>query len=213
MFTGLIEETGTINEIQLSQNGAEIKISAKKVFDDLKIGDSISVNGVCQTVTKIQNNIFTIFASKETLSLTTFNNLSKNDEVNLERAMKADSRFGGHIVSGHVEDTGITESIIKEGNSIRFSFSASKDILKYIVHKGSVTINGVSLTVCKVDNNNFDVTVIPHTFENTTFKNLKKGDKVNIETDILAKYVESFMIKKNNVDNIITEDFLKEHGF
>ncbi len=213
MFTGLIEETGTINEIQLSPQGAEIKISAQRVFDDLKIGDSISVNGVCQTVTKIQNNIFTVFASHETLSLTTFNNLSKNDEVNLERAMRADSRFGGHIVSGHVEDTGITESIIKEGNSIRFSFSASKDIMKYIVHKGSVTINGVSLTVCKVDKNNFDVTVIPHTFENTTFKNLKKGDKVNIETDILAKYVESFMIKKNNVDSIITEDFLKEHGF
>ena len=213
MFTGLIEEIGTVNEIQLSSQGAEIKISAKKIFDDLKIGDSIAINGVCQTVTKIQNNIFSVFAACETLSLTNFKYLKKNDEVNLERAMRADSRFGGHIVSGHVEATGLIENIKKEGNSTRFCFSADKSIMRYIVHKGSITINGVSLTVCEVNNNNFDVSVIPHTFDNTTFKNLKTGNEVNLEVDILAKYVESFMIKNNNMDSVITEDFLKEHGF
>ena len=213
MFTGLVEEIGIVNEIKLSSEGAEIKISAKKIFEDLKIGDSVAINGVCQTVTKIQNNTFSVFASQETLSLTTFNDLLKNDEVNLERAMRADSRFGGHIVSGHVEAIGTTQKIDKKGNSTEFSFSVNNDIMKYIVYKGSVTINGVSLTVCEINNNNFDVTVIPHTLDNTTFKNLKISDKVNIETDILAKYVESLKKKKNNVDSVITEAFLKEHGF
>lgn len=213
MFTGLVEETGIINEIKLSSEGAEIKVSAEKIFDDLKIGDSVAINGVCQTVTSIKNNIFSFIATPETLSITNFKYLSKNDEVNLERAMKADSRFGGHIVSGHVEAIAEVMHITQEGNSTRFCFSVDKNKMKYIVHKGSVTINGVSLTVCDVSKNTFDVSVIPHTLKNTTFKNLKIKDKVNIETDIIAKYVENFMIKQNNMDNVITEEFLKEHGF
>ena len=150
MFTGLVEETGIINEIKLSSEGAEISISAKKIFDDLKIGDSVAINGVCQTVTLIHENIFSFIAVPETLSLTNFKYLSKKDEVNLERAMKADSRFGGHIVSGHGEGVAEVVHITNEGTSTRFCFSTAKDIMKYIVHKGSITINGVSLTVCQV---------------------------------------------------------------
>ncbi len=196
MFTGIVEEIGIIQSFSPSK----IVVKCSKVLDGIKLGDSISINGCCETVVDMTQDSFSVDISEETYRITNFRYLKVGDLVNLERALTPSSRMGGHIVQGHVDMLG------KYIGNMRFEVEDSK----YIVYKGSIAVNGVSLTVASLDGNVFSVAVIPHTLENTTLKDLKVGDYVNIETDILGRYVEKFLSTRNNV---IDENFLVENGF
>jgi len=213
MFTGIVEEIGIVKQIRNNSLGLDIDIQANEIFSDLKLGDSVSVNGCCQTVTKISGNIVSIQAVSETVNLTNFKNLKINSNVNLERALTLNSRLGGHIVSGHIDGVGKIISIEHRGNSIIFQIYAPENIMKYLIYKGSITINGVSLTICELNQDNFKVSIIPHTFENTTFKELKINSEVNLEPDLLAKYIEKLLGKQENTNKEITLEFLQENGF
>lgn len=197
MFTGIVEEIGTIKNF----DGSNLIVECSKVLQDTKIGDSIAINGCCQTVVSMTGNSFSANVSSETLKIT--KGFKTGEKVNLERALTPSTRMGGHIVQGHVD--GVAKYL---GNS---RFEILENLEKYIVYKGSVSIDGISLTISAVDKNIFEIAVIPHTLENTTFKYLKNGDFVNIETDILGRYVEKFLSAKNN--NSITMEFLSENGF
>lgn len=196
MFTGIVEEIGLVK----SFDGKNLIIECSKVLQGAQIGDSIAVNGCCQTVVFMTSNTFTTNVSDETLSL--IKGFKNGEKVNLERALTPTTRMGGHIVQGHID--GMAKYL---GNS---RFEVSSELFKYIVYKGSITIDGVSLTVSKAERNIFEVALIPHTLENTNLQYLKIGDFVNIETDIVGRYVEKFLSTQNNN---ITEDFLKENGF
>ena len=196
MFTGIVEETGILKSLKDSV----ITVQCKKVLEGTHPGDSIAINGCCQTVTSITPESFSADVSSETFKITNFNSLKPGDIVNLERALTPSTRMGGHIVQGHIDMTA------KYLGDMKFEIPDSK----YIVYKGSITVNGVSLTVSKLEKNTFTVAIIPHTLENTNLKYLKKGDLVNIETDILGRYVEKFLsTEHNNID----ENFLAENGF
>lgn len=212
MFTGIIEETGKIKSFRKNSNGAEIEIECSTVLEDTKLGDSISVNGTCQTVTSISKNSFTAKLSDETLKITTFKYAETGDIVNLERALLLTSRLGGHIVSGHVDSIGKLIRKQKLSDFYSLLFEVPEEQEKYIVYKGSVTINGISLTIADISENVITVAIIPHTFENTNLKSLNTGDFVNIETDILGKYVEKILSAKDN-KNSISMEFLLENGF
>ena len=215
MFTGIVEELGTIKSIRANSQGLDIIVSADRIFDDLKVGDSVAINGCCQTITSLWNKEFTVQAVNETVKLTTFKNLKYDEKVNLERAATPTSRLGGHIVSGHIDGAGKVVSIEKVGNSTVFEFFAPENIMKYLIYKGSVTIDGVSLTICELTDITFKVAVIPHTLRNTNFGSFQVGTEVNLEPDVIAKYVEK-MLKKEEMPQKstgITEDFLKENGF
>jgi len=212
MFTGIIEEIGIVKEFKKGTSDALIIVECKKVLEDTKLGDSISINGVCQTVTKLASSSFSAQISSETLSVTTFSRTKAGDKVNLERALTLSQRLGGHIVTGHVDGLAKVKIIQKLSDFYNIKFEVEKDLTKYIVKKGSVTINGISLTVANVVSREFDVAIIPHTFENTILKDLKAGDFVNIETDVLAKYVEKILSTGNNKKNI-DKNFLNENGF
>ncbi len=208
MFTGIIEETGKIKAI--TQN--KITVEAKIVTEGTKIGDSIAVNGVCLTVTKLDRDGFNADISPETLKVTSLGNLKAGSYVNLERAVQIGERLGGHIVSGHVDGLGKGKFIKKDGSFYNITIELPQELAKYVAKKGSITIDGISLTVADINNNIVNIAVIPHTFENTNLKNLKVGDFVNIETDILAKYVEKILSTSDNKSGISME-FLTEHGF
>lgn len=196
MFTGIVEETGVLESIK----GSVITVRCKKVLENTKLGDSIAINGCCQTVVKLTAETFSADVSDETFKITNFKTLKKGDIVNLERALTPTSRLGGHIVQGHIDCTA------KYLGNMKFQVENSK----YIVYKGAITVNGVSLTVSGLDGNIFSVAIIPHTVENTNLKHLKTGDLVNIETDILGRYVEKFLsISHNKID----ENFLAQNGF
>ncbi|MCM1081889.1 MAG: riboflavin synthase [Clostridium sp.] len=212
MFTGLIEEMGTIKSIRRGAKSAEISILGDLVTKDTHIGDSIAVNGICMTVTSISGNVFTADVMAETMRRTSLSTLKEGSRVNLERAMAADGRFGGHIVAGHVDGTGQITRLEKEDNAVWITIKADRGILKYIVEKGSITIDGVSLTVAYVDNACFQVSIIPHTAKNTILLEKKQGDIVNLENDIIGKYVEKLM-GQNHKESNIDEDFLIQHGY
>lgn len=211
MFTGIIEEIGIVKEFSKRGRTAFITIECKKVLEDVKLGDSIAIDGVCQTVIKFDSNSFSVEVSAETLNVTTFSNLKNGVKVNLERAMTLNGRFGGHIVSGHVDGIGKVKKIHKIGDFYNIEFEVERGLTKYIVKKGSITINGISLTVADIVSNEFSIAVIPHTFKKTNLNMLKSGDSVNIETDVLAKYVEKILSTGNNKD--IDKNFLEENGF
>ena len=208
MFTGIIEETGTVKTI----TNNSITIEASTVLEGTKIGDSISVNGVCLTVTELSSNSFKADVSYETINVTSLKYLNNGSVVNLERAMPADGRFGGHIVSGHIDGKGRCKSVTKENSFYKMLIEIPSELTKYVVKKGSITVDGISLTVAEIKDNNAEIAVIPHTFENTNLKKLKSGDFVNIETDILAKYIEKFLSTGDNKTGI-SIDFLMENGF
>lgn len=210
MFTGIIEEIGVIKQFSKG-NDALITVACEKVLEDVKLGDSIAINGVCQTVVKLDKTSFTVQVSSETLSVTNLAKLKAGDKVNLERALTLSARLGGHLVSGHVDGLAKVKNIQKLSEFYNLKFEVDKSLTKYIVKKGSVTINGISLTVANIVQNEFEIAIIPHTFDNTTLKWLKIGDFVNIEVDILAKYVEKFLSTGNN--SSIDMNFLKENGF
>lgn len=215
MFTGIIEEIGTIKKFSKSGNDALIIVECKNVLEDTKIGDSIAINGVCQTVTSIDKNSFSAQVSSETLNVTTFSKLKTGAKINLERALTLNSRLGGHIVSGHIDGLAKVKNIQKQSEFYNLNFEIEKNLEKYIAKKGSVAINGVSLTIAEIISNEFAVAIIPHTFENTNLNCLKTGDFVNIEVDILAKYVEKILSMNNNksITTVVDENFLKENGF
>ena len=212
MFTGIIEEIGKVVSFKKSAHGADLKISAKTVLEDVKLGESIAVNGVCETVVAFDNTTFEVNVSDETLRVSNLSNLKQGDFVNLERALKLSDRLSGHIVSGHVDLT--TKFIKKEklGEFYNMEFAVTPDFRKYIVKKGSITINGISLTVAEIQDRTVTVAVIPHTYENTNLSEMKIGSVVNIETDVFAKYIEKFLLNEKTT-SIISEDFLKENGF
>lgn len=211
MFTGIIEEIGTVKEFTKSGNTALIVVECNKILDNPQIGESIAINGVCQTVTAFDKVSFSAQVSSETLSVTTFFKLKKGDKVNLERALSANGRFGGHIVTGHIDGLAKVKSIQKLSEFYNIKFEITQDLAKYVAKKGSVALNGISLTVADIAGKDFNVAIIPHTFENTTLNYLKMGDFVNFEVDILAKYVEKILSTGNN--SAIDADFLKENGF
>ncbi len=210
MFTGIIEEKGKIEQIVEGSKSCRLKISAEKIFDDLKLGDSVAVNGVCLTVSELTPPLFTADVMPETLRRTGLGRLSKGSHVNLERAIQLGGRFGGHIVTGHIDGTGTIIKLIREDNAVLVTITASEYIMQYIVEKGSVALDGISLTVANVKNDNFTVSIIPHTAKETTLLDRKTGDKINIECDILGKYVKQF---NNEKKTGLTMDFLRENGF
>ena len=217
MFTGIIEETGTVKEVVSAGSKGEIALSAKTVLEGTKIGDSISVNGVCLTVIRMDSSGFTADVMPETLRRSNLGSLRRGDKVNLERAMAADGRFGGPIVSGHIDGCGTITEYRKESNATWVRISAAKEILNLIVEKGSIAIDGISLTVAAVSNTDFQVSIIPHTGEETTLLNKKAGDMVNLENDIIGKYVQKLMTIEDTpaagTQSKITWEFLAEHGF
>lgn len=215
MFTGIVEEIGTINSIFQNRENARIKIDANKVLEDVNLGDSICTNGVCLTVTEYDSKSFTVDVMGETLRRSNLGELKKGDKVNLERALALGGRFGGHIVSGHIDGVGVIKEFANEGNAIWISIETSNDILKSIVFKGSITIDGVSLTVAYVDDDIFKVCIIPHTQSETILTSKKTGNKVNLECDVIAKYIEKLLMVQEKQENkkTIDIDFLKENGF
>lgn len=215
MFTGIIEEKGEVVEIKRNGMNSFIRILTKKILDDVRIGDSIAVNGVCLTATKIDGNIFQADVMNETLKRSSLGSLSSGSHVNLERAMAAGGRFGGHIVSGHIDGTGRISNIKNDGIAVWYTITADSGILRYIVEKGSVAIDGISLTVAKVTDHDFSVSVIPHTAEVTILSSKKSGDIVNLENDIIGKYVEKLMKPAENsaAESCIDMNFLAKNGF
>ena len=214
MFTGIIEEIGYVKSFVKNSSGAELVIKCSKVLNDTKIGDSICVNGVCTTVEKFTNSDFCVKLSDETLNITSLKNMKSGQAVNLERALTINTRLGGHIVSGHIDCIAKIVDIEKLSNFYNLSFEIPLDNIKYIVYKGSITVNGISLTVAKINDNVITVAIIPHTYENTNLQYLSNGDFVNIETDLIGKYVEKLLgLGDNNKKSSISMEFLQENGF
>ena len=193
MFTGIIEELGTIKGVRTQLEGMRLSVSAKVVMDGMKTGDSIAVNGACLTVTEFDNSSFTADVSGETVKRTTLEKLRPGDKVNLERPMKLSDRLGGHLVSGHIDGIGVIRGVERRGGMSVFTFEVQKEIQQYLIQKGSIAIDGISLTVNEVNGNRYTVTVIPHTAEMTTLGFKKTGDIVNLEADMIGKYVEKFI--------------------
>ena len=194
MFTGIIQSKGSIKEIFSSSDGARLKINTNALdLSDTNVGDSIAVDGVCLTVTELTESSFTADVSNETLTCTTFSALKQGKNVNLERSLRVNQGIDGHLVSGHVDGIGAVNSIEKDGDSVRIKIEVQGDIIKYIAKKGSICINGVSLTVNSVENNFFDVNIVPHTLSATTLGDLSLQSNVNIEIDQIARYVERLL--------------------
>jgi len=197
MFTGLIEETGVVKNIRPSGDGMVLEVGASLVLGGLAAGDSISINGACQTVTAFGRDSFSVFVSRVTLDVTTLGGFRSGRKVNLERAMTPMSRFGGHIVQGHVDGRGTVRGVKKDSRGLEIEIEAVSGLMKYIVPKGSVAVDGISLTVVSVTDRGFLLYVIPETAERTDISGLSVGDEVNIETDILAKYVERMLARQD----------------
>ncbi|MGN0714778.1 MAG: riboflavin synthase [Anaerovoracaceae bacterium] len=217
MFTGIIEEIGIIQAVQHGPASSLLTIQAEKVLEGVKDGDSIAVNGVCLTVTSYGSSYFTADVMHETLNRSSLGNLSQGSPVNLERAMAAGGRFGGHIVSGHIDGTGTISKIRQDDIAVWYTISASPSILRYIIEKGSIAIDGISLTVAAVTSMDFSVSIIPHTAAQTTLSQRKAGDIVNLENDIIGKYVEKLLqpaeTQPKKETSSITMDFIEKYGF
>lgn len=204
IFTGLVEEKGKILSLVKSSTGYKIKILAKKVLENVKIGDSIAVNGVCLTVTKFSSNEFEADIMNETVKRTNFKRLKINSEVNLEKSLTLNSYLGGHLVTGDVDCEGKIINIVRDGFAIKYEIEIDKKYLKYIVEKGRITIDGASLTVVDCTSRSFIVSLIPHTQDGITLSNKKIGEYVNIETDLIAKHIEKLIkIDENSIENLL----------
>ncbi|MCR4794029.1 MAG: riboflavin synthase [Ruminococcus sp.] len=214
MFTGIIEEIGNVCSVKRSGSSSFIEIQAKKVLEDVHMGDSIAVNGVCLTVTHFGGGVFRADVMNETLSRSSLGSLTSGSPVNLERAMAAGGRFGGHIVSGHIDGTGTITDIKNDGIAVWYTVSAAPELLRYIVEKGSIAIDGISLTVAKVTDTSFSVSIIPHTASQTILGSRKVGDVVNLENDIIGKYVEKLMKPSEAApQSSLSMEMLAKHGF
>lgn len=215
MFTGLIEEIGKVQSIIKGEKSARIIIKAEKVLQEVRLGDSISTNGVCLTVTGFTSNSFSVDVMAETMRRSNLHILSSGDEVNLERALKLGDRLGGHLVSGHIDGMGTITKYENEDNAGWVTIETSKEILKYIVQKGSISIDGISLTVASVGETAFKVSIIPHTKDITTLLRKKAGEVVNLECDMVGKYIEKLLYSKEQAPTKsgIDMNFLSENGF
>ena len=216
MFTGIIEEVGTLRSVQRGAHSAVLTIGASRVLSDLKIGDSVAVNGVCLTATRLLPDGFTADVMHETLNRSALGTLGPGSPVNLERAMAANGRFGGHIVAGHVDGVGTIAAIEQDDNAIWFTITAPEQVLRYVVEKGSIAIDGISLTVARVEPDRFAVSVIPHTAAVTLLGRRRVGDRVNLESDIIGKYVERLLRPAPELktkESKLTMEFLSKHGF
>lgn len=221
MFTGIVEEIGTVVSISKGVKSSRMTLQGNVIFEDMHIGDSIAVNGVCLTVTEKTSNTFTVDVMAETLRRSSLGSLGKGSKVNMERAMAANGRFGGHIVSGHIDGTGTIANFVKEDNAVWVTIETPSKLLKYIIEKGSITIDGISLTVAYVDSHCFKVSLIPHTATNTTLLSKKAGDIVNLENDIVGKYIDKLLHfedtedseSKQDKSSSISMDFLAQNGF
>lgn len=212
MFTGIIEEKGVIRSVRTGSRSSELRIQAGVVLDGLKTGDSVCTSGICLTVTEYGPDWFTADVMPETMRRTTLGQLRAGSEVNLERALRLSDRLGGHLVSGHIDGTGRIERSWQEENAVWYRISASKELLRYIVEKGSVAIDGISLTVAGTEQGAFTVSVIPHTRAVTTLAGKSAGDDVNIECDMIAKYVEK-LTGQGGTGSRIDADFLARNNF
>ncbi|MDQ0257707.1 riboflavin synthase [Evansella vedderi] len=217
MFTGIIEEKGTIQQIKQTGDAIVMKIEASEILSDVHLGDSIAVNGVCLTVTSFDSLAFTVDLMPETVRNTSLRELSIGSKVNLERAMSANGRFGGHFVSGHVDGIGTIKAKRREHNAVYYEIEVSSNLRKYMILKGSVSVDGTSLTIFGLTEDTFTISIIPHTIEETIIGSKGPGDIVNVECDMLAKYIEELIARRTmsneSKSNHITEDFLKENGF
>jgi riboflavin synthase len=215
VFTGLIEDLGTVRELQKGADGVRLSVTTHIPTAELSLGESIAVNGICLTAVEFGAGAFAADVSRETLGRTNLGNLAVGDPVNLERALRLSDRLGGHLVSGHVDGTAVLESRQREGNALRFTFRFPPDLGRYLVEKGSVALDGISLTIADTAEETFSVAVIPHTLERTTLHRLKEGARVNLETDILGKYVERLLRGggAGNETRPIDLEFLAKHGF
>jgi riboflavin synthase len=212
MFTGIIEEIGLVKTLHRGNRSMQLTVSASLILQDMKTGDSINTNGVCLTVVAFDGSGFTVDAVPETLERSSIGSLRTGSEVNLERAVRLEDRLGGHLVSGHIDGTGVIRKVWQEDNSWWFRIDAAKDLTRYMVPKGSVALEGISLTLVDVSETSFTVSVIPHTLGMTTLKSKKTGDVLNIECDIIAKYTEK-LVNKGRDTGRISASFLSEHGF
>ena len=216
MFTGIIEELGTVERVTRGRVSAVLAIRAEAILSDLKIGDSVAVNGVCLTATSLTGHGFTADVMHETLDRSSLAGLGPGSPVNLERAMAANGRFGGHIVAGHVDGVGTIAAIEQDDNAIWFTITAPEQVLRYVVEKGSIAIDGISLTVARVEPDRFAVSVIPHTAAVTLLGRRRVGDRVNLESDIIGKYVERLLRPAPELktkESKLTMEFLSQHGF
>lgn len=224
MFTGIVEEIGEIKNIQHGAKSAKLTIKGDVVFQDAKLGDSIAVNGVCLTVTGISGKTFTADVMAESMRRTALGGLHAGSKVNLERAMSANGRFGGHIVSGHIDGTGTVQELKREDNAVWVTIKTEPHILKYIIEKGSIAIDGISLTVAYVDDSVFKVSIIPHTAKETTLLDKIPGDMVNLENDVIGKYVDKLLNFSNDTtgrtkgsaasgNSGISAEFLLKNGY
>ena len=216
MFTGIVEELGTIRAIRRGASSAVLSIGAGTILDDLKVGDSVAVNGVCLTATQVDGGGFTADVMHETLDRSSLARLAPGDKVNLERAMAAGGRFGGHIVSGHIDATGTITDRRRDDNAVWYTVSAPAALLRYVVEKGSIAIDGISLTVAAVEADRFSVSVIPHTAAVTVLGSKRPGDPVNLEADLIGKYVEKLLRPVQAPPakcSALSLEFLAEHGF
>lgn len=215
MFTGIIEDRGKIQAIKKGIESATLTISSSVVASDLKLGDSVAVNGVCLTVTGFDKHTFRVDAVPETMSRSNLKNLHAGNEVNLERALKVGDRLGGHMVSGHVDAIGHLQQVDSDENAVWFTIGVEQDQIKYLVPKGSVAVDGISLTVVDVTDDAFTVSVIPHSLQETTLAGKKAGDAVNIECDMTAKYIERFLNwnDKPKQGGSVSMEYLRKHGY
>jgi len=218
MFTGIIEAVGKIQNININPDGARLMIDSTTLdMGDVKLGDSIATNGICLTVVELSTSSFSADVSKETLSRTGFANYQRGQQVNLEKAMLPTTRFGGHIVSGHVDGISEVKSIKNNGNSIEYWLSMNSDIAPYIAEKGSITVDGISLTVNSLTDESFRLTIVPHTSSQTIMSTYQVGTQVNVEVDVMARYIERLLLKKDNTNQTspsgVTETLLRQSGF
>ncbi len=212
MFTGLIEEIGRIAKLERIVGGYKIKISLNKILDDIKVDDSLAVNGVCLTVIKMDDSAVWIDAVGETLDKTTIFVLKEGSQVNLERALRLSDRLGGHIVQGHVNGIGEITQIKKRGENYYLEIFLPSNLHKYVVEEGSITVDGISLTIARIDEARIGLSIIPHTWKNTTLSEVKIGQKVNIETDVLAKYIEKMLINSGK-EKKYSKKWFEELGY
>ena len=216
MFSGIVEEMGALKSVEKRLTGAKMSILASAVLQDLKIGESVSVSGACLTVTAIDNQDFSVDVSSETLNRTTLGSATAGDPVNLERAMKLNERIGGHLVSGHIDGIGLVRGREQDGNSFHLTIEAPEEIFRYCVQKGSITVDGISLTINVVSDKFFSVAIIPHTAKVTTIGLKQIGDSVNLETDLIGKYVERLLQASGHLPAapkpVIDRDYLQKRG-
>lgn len=213
MFTGIIEEVGRLKRVRQEREGLTLVIAASQVVSELKVGDSVAINGVCLTVTEYDRTSFTVEVSPETLRRTNLGTLKEGAGVNLERSLRVGDRLGGHYVSGHIDGTGTILHKKPEGNALNYTIQTGPEILRYVVPKGSIAVDGISLTVVQVDRTTFSVAIIPFTARMTTLGEKGPGATVNLECDLLGKYVEKFLAARREGGKGINQVFLAEHGY